>query len=144
MRMTTGMTLLAMGAAAAGLVHLAGGAPGSSRALIAAPATESPADASAARDSVALGRQVFLGKAGGAICTTCHGTNAKGLKGLGPDLTDGAWLHGDGSIAFLKTIIRTGVAKPKQSSAAMPPYGGTPLKPEHLDAVAAYIHSLSH
>lgn len=143
MRTTTGMTLLAVGAVAASLIHHAGGTPVAPRAPIAASTAAAMADSPAVQD-VALGRQVFLGKAGGAICTTCHGTNAKGLKGLGPDLTDGTWLHGDGSVAFLKTIIRTGVAKPKQSSAAMPPYGGTPLKAEHLDAVVAYIHSLSH
>lgn len=101
-------------------------------------------DTGTADTLVALGEKVFKGKVGGAICTTCHGTNAKGMKGLGPDLTDGTWLHGNGSVAFLKTIIRSGVAKPKEAGAPMPPYGGTPLKAEHLEAVAAYVHSLSH
>lgn len=93
---------------------------------------------------VALGEQVFKGKVGGAVCTTCHGPGAKGMKGLGPNLTDGTWLHGNGSVAFLKSIIRSGVPNPKEASAPMPPYGGTPLKAEHLEAVAAYVYSLSH
>lgn len=49
---------------------------------------------------------------------------AKGAPGLGPDLTDNTWLHGDGSEAFLRTIIRSGVTKPKKSTAVMPPAGG--------------------
>ena len=101
-------------------------------------------DSGGADTLVALGEKVFKGKVGGAICTTCHGQSAKGMKGLGPDLTDGTWLHGNGSVAFLKSIIRSGVAKPKEASAPMPPYGGTPLKAEHLEAVAAYVYSLSH
>lgn len=93
---------------------------------------------------VALGDRVFHGKAGGAVCTTCHGQDARGLPGLGPDLTDGSWLHGDGGLEFLKNIIRTGVPKPSKSATVMPPYGGTPLSADQLDAVAAYVYSLSH
>ncbi|HEY0969376.1 MAG TPA: c-type cytochrome [Gemmatimonadales bacterium] len=93
---------------------------------------------------LALGEQVFQGKKGGALCTTCHGKDAKGVKGLGPDLTDGVWLHGDGGVEFLKTIIRSGVMQPKQGGGVMPPYGGTPLPPDRLEAVAAYVYSLSH
>lgn len=142
MRMTTMMALLAAGALAA-VIHGAGGRADRSGMLHAKTAAAGAATSPTGQDTIALGRQVFLGKSGGAICATCHGQNAKGLPGLGPDLTDATWLHGDGSIAFLKAIIRTGVAKPKQSPTVMPPYGGTPLKPEQLDAVAAYIHSLS-
>jgi mono/diheme cytochrome c family protein len=101
-------------------------------------------DTAGADTLVALGEKVFKGKVGGAICTTCHGPGAKGMKGLGPDLTDGTWLHGNGSVAFLKSIIRSGVPNPREAGAPMPPYGGTPLKAEHLEAVAAYVYSLSH
>ena len=108
------------------------------------PVATTESDTGRADTLVALGEKVFKGKAGGAVCTTCHGANAKGMKGLGPDLTDGTWLHGNGSVAFLKSIIRSGVPKPKEASAPMPPFGGTPLKAEHLEAVAAYVYSLSH
>ena len=92
--------------------------------------------------AVALGRKVFEGKAGGAICFTCHGMNAKGTPGLGPDLTDDSWLHGDGSVAFVDSIVRNGVAKPKQSAAPMPPKGGANLNDEQVKAVVAYVQSL--
>lgn len=101
----------------------------------------SPGDSVAAL--IAHGERVYQGKAGGALCATCHGPRAKGIAALGPDLTDGEWLHGDGSVGFLRTIIRTGVSKPRTTAAIMPPYGGSPLKADQLEAVATYIHSLS-
>jgi cbb3-type cytochrome c oxidase subunit III len=91
---------------------------------------------------VARGDSVFHGKLGGAICATCHGANAKGMPGMGPDLTDKAWLHGDGSRKAIEATIRAGVAKPKQSNMAMPPFGGVPLDSAKVTAVAAYIQSL--
>lgn len=94
-------------------------------------------------EMIALGERIFQGRVGGAICTTCHGRDAKGVRGLGPDLTDRTWLHGDGSREFLRTIIRTGVMKPKEGAGVMPPSGGVPLTPEQLQAVAAYVFSLS-
>ena len=93
---------------------------------------------------IALGDEVFHGRKGGALCVTCHGKGGRGVAGLGPDLTDATWLHGDGSLAFVTTIIRTGVMTPKGGGAVMPPYGGSPLKPDQLQAVAAYVYSLSH
>ena len=92
--------------------------------------------------SIALGKKVFEGKAGGAICFSCHGMNAAGVPGLGPNLTDTTWLHGDGSVAFLDSIVRAGVSKPKQSAAPMPPMGGARLNDDQVKAVAAYVHSL--
>ena len=92
---------------------------------------------------LALGDSIFHGKAARGLCYTCHGQGAKGVAGLGPNLADAAWLHGDGGLAFLSTVIRTGVTKPKKSGAMMPPFGGSPLTAEQLTAVAAYVHSLS-
>ena len=91
---------------------------------------------------IARGDSVYHGKLGGAICATCHGANAKGLPGMGPDLTDKAWLHSDGSLKGIEATVRTGVAKPKKASVAMPPFGGVPLDSAKVTAVAAYIHSL--
>lgn len=102
-----------------------------------------PAGADTLAVLLTQGQQVYQGRSGGALCATCHGPHAKGIAGIGPDLTDGAWLHGDGSMEFLRAIIRSGVSKPKTTSAVMPPFGGSPLKPDQLEAVAAYVHSLS-
>ena len=90
----------------------------------------------------AAGKPVYEGKAGGALCFTCHGAQARGIPGLGPDLTDDKWLHGDGGFAFLQQIVRSGVPKPKQAATIMPPMGGGKLSDDQLLALAAYIRSL--
>ena len=91
---------------------------------------------------VALGRKVYEGRSGGALCAACHGPQAKGIAGIGPDLTDKTWLHGDGSPEFLRRIIGEGVTKPKKVAAVMPPNGGGKLSAAQLEAVAAYVASL--
>jgi mono/diheme cytochrome c family protein len=62
---------------------------------------------------VALGDRVFHGQAGGGTCAGCHGSNAKGTP-VGPDLTSGRRLWGDGSLPSITKIITDGVAKPKE------------------------------
>lgn len=112
--------------------------------LIVLPAVltaQSTADSTSAT-AVSRGKEIFAGKVGGALCSTCHGPAAKGVPGLGPDLTDDKWLHGDGGFVFLQTIVKTGVMKPKQSSAVMPPMGGASLSAEQLGALAAYLKTL--
>ncbi|MBI2408570.1 MAG: c-type cytochrome [Gemmatimonadetes bacterium] len=92
---------------------------------------------------IAQGEGIFTGKVAGGLCWTCHGLNAKGMKGLGPDLTDKTWLHGDGSTDFVKKTVKAGIAAPKKSATPMPPFGGIPLSDAQLEAVAAYVTSLS-
>ncbi len=92
---------------------------------------------------VALGDSIFHGLAGGAACFVCHGQDAKGTPGLAPNLTDGTWLHGDGSYWSILLLIQRGIADPKEGSAPMPPMGGAQLSPEQLHAVAAYVYALS-
>lgn len=92
---------------------------------------------------VALGDSVYNGRVAGGTCFACHRADGKGMPGLAPDLTDGTWLHGDGSLDFLESIIRVGVPKPKQAAAAMPPMGGAKLTPDQIKAVAAYVYVIS-
>ena len=92
---------------------------------------------------LALGDSVFHGKAGGALCYVCHGPAGKGVTGLGPNLTDKEWTNGDGSIAFITKTVTEGVTKPKKFPAPMPPKGGGTLNESQVNAVAAYVHSLS-
>jgi len=92
---------------------------------------------------VALGDRVFHGQVGGAPCTGCHGSDAKGTP-LGPDLTSGHWLWGDGSLPAITRTITDGVPHPKQYPGVMPPMGGAQLSPAEVSAVAAYVWALSH
>ena len=119
------------------------------RAEALAPSTMSDAQPAAPDTTItpamiALGDSIFRGRVAGGTCVACHGPAAKGIPGLAPDLTDTRWLHGDGSLAFLVRTIETGVPRPKEAAAAMPPAGGSRLTPEQLRAVAAYVYSLSH
>jgi mono/diheme cytochrome c family protein len=76
-------------------------------------------------------------------CLSCHGLAGKGLEGLGANLQDTVWLHGDGSIAFLQRTIIEGIARPKVSPTVMPAFGTT-LTPEEIYHIAAYVYTLSH
>ncbi len=93
-----------------------------------------------AQPLVDQGRAIFTG---GGNCFACHGSNAKGTA-LAPDLTDQTWLNIDGSYAAIADLVRTGVAKPKQHPAPMPPLGGAQLDQAQVCAVAAYVYSLGH
>jgi len=92
---------------------------------------------------VALGDRAFHGLVGGAPCAGCHGSDAKGTP-LGPDLTSGHWLWGDGSLPAITRTITDGVPHPKQYPGVMPPMGGAQLSPAEVSAVAAYVWALSH
>lgn len=92
--------------------------------------------------SIALGQSIFRGEAAGGTCATCHGPDGKGTQ-LAPDLTDAQWHNGDGSYGFIVKTITTGVSKPMQYPAPMPPMGGAQLTPEQVRAVAAYVYSVS-
>ncbi|RME73827.1 MAG: hypothetical protein D6776_06360 [Planctomycetota bacterium] len=96
-------------------------------------------------EMVELGRQVWMGKAGGGSCYTCHGMDAKGSM-LAPDQTDNEWLHGDGSYEAILATVKKGVpaAELKAAQAPMPPMGGANLDDQHLKAVAAYVYAISH
>lgn len=103
---------------------------------VAAEAAPAPTDPRV----IALGDSIFHGRAAGGACFTCHGQDGKGTQ-IGPNLTDGQWLHGDGSYQFIVNTVTSGVPTPKQYEAAMPPMGGASLTPDQVRAVAAYVYS---
>jgi glucose/arabinose dehydrogenase/mono/diheme cytochrome c family protein len=107
-----------------------------SAAVLPTPAGATPAE-------IALGGRVYRGQVASAPCAGCHGTDAKGSP-LGPDLTSGKWLWGDGSLAAITHTITDGVPQPKSYGAPMPPMGGADLSPSELSAVAAYVWALGH
>jgi mono/diheme cytochrome c family protein len=92
---------------------------------------------------IALGDSIFHGQVGGAACTACHGQDAKGTP-VGPNLTDNEWLHADGTVEGIARVITSGVPKPKNAPAPMPPKGGATLTDDQVKAAAAYVYSLSH
>ena len=104
----------------------------------AAQGAAAPAGVTAA--AIAKGDTIFH-KTG--MCYACHGTNAQGT--VGPNLTDGEWLHGDGSYDMIVATVTSGVPLEKSSKGiAMPPKGGSSISDEEVKAVAAYVYSLGH
>jgi len=67
-------------------------------------------------------------------CVSCHGTHGGG--GIGPNLTDNSWLHGDGSIDEIFRVVKEGVP-----DKGMPPWGAVLKRPELLQ-VSAYVRTL--
>lgn len=86
------------------------------------------------------GKAIFQGKGN---CSSCHGEGGTGTR-MGPDLTDGEWLHIDGSYEAIVALIRKGVAEPKESPVSMAPMGGAKLDDAEVAAVARYVYGLSH
>jgi mono/diheme cytochrome c family protein len=101
-----------------------------------------PTPPGATPEQVALGDRIYHGEASNGSCSGCHGSDASGSP-VGPPLSTGRWLWGDGSLASLH-IISPGVPKPKRYEGVMPPMGGSPLSKEDLAAVSANVWAISH
>ncbi|WP_424956465.1 PQQ-dependent sugar dehydrogenase [Hyphomicrobium sp. 1Nfss2.1] len=90
----------------------------------------------ASEADVELGAKIFAGEVAGATCAGCHGAGGIGTP-VGPNLTTGKWLWGDGSLKDITYTIENGVPEPKQHPGAMPPMGGAELSKSQVAAVAA-------
>ena len=89
---------------------------------------------------VSAGGSIFKGT---GMCTVCHGIDGKG--GVGPNLTDGTWIHSKGSYSEIVQQITTGVpTKQSKSGIPMPPKGGSGISEAQVKEVAAYVWTLSH
>lgn len=79
-------------------------------------------------DVLATGKQLY-----GTNCAQCHGDRGQGQ--IGPNLTDGNWLHGGGELE-IHAVIHDGVA-----AKGMPAWGPI-LGPQGVQQVTAFILSL--
>ncbi len=69
-----------------------------------------------------------------ANCVACHGGAGEG--GVGPNLTDEYWVHGDGNLKEVFKIVKNGV--PEKGMIAWK----TQLKPDQIQAVSNFILSM--
>lgn len=77
-----------------------------------------------------------------ALCHACHGVDGKGIANLGSDLTDGEWVHVDGSYTAIVELINTGITAEESSTGIpMPPRAGANLSDDQVSAVAAFVWS---
>lgn len=97
-----------------------------------------PADTTSG--DAAQGATVFAG-----TCSSCHGPDAKGIAGLGKDLTTSTFVAGL-TDADLATFIKTGrpTTDPLNTTGVdMPPKGGNPaLTDLDVTNVVAYLRSI--
>ena len=92
---------------------------------------------------IALGEKIFHGQEANGTCAGCHGVKGRGTAAA-PQLNDAKWIDSDGSLQSIIETIRTGVPQPKEHEAAMPPMGGSKLTEDQIQALGAYVYSLSH
>ena len=104
-----------------------------------APQTALPVPPGATKAQVDAGNRLFHAQS----CVGCHGADAKGTP-LGPDLTSGKWLWGDGSLPSIRSTIDHGVSAPKQYRSPMPARGGAQLSDQDLSSIAAYVWAVGH
>jgi glucose/arabinose dehydrogenase/cytochrome c5 len=98
-----------------------------------------PTPPGATAEQVARGMQIYSS----GSCSACHGPDAGGTA-VGPSLTAGTWIWGDGSLASITDVIGKGVPAPKQYRSPMPPMGGAQLSADDLAAVSAYVWAVGH
>ncbi len=79
-------------------------------------------------DRVQQGRRTFASN-----CAACHGARGEGQ--IGPNLTDGVWIHGGGPVSIYGTV-KDGVP-----TAGMPAWGAV-LGDAQVKSVVAYILSI--
>lgn len=99
------------------------------------PANTLPVPAGYTREDILHGDRVFHGEAANGRCSICHGIDGKGTPN-GNDLTAGMFVWSDGSVRELKRTVL-------HNMAVAPGMDGD-LKPEDVDAVAAYVWAISH
>ena len=98
------------------------------------PVDSLPVPAGFSRDQILHGDRVFHGEAANGQCSVCHGVDGKGTTN-GNDLTAGMFIWSDGSVKELKRSIL-------HNMAVAPGQDGD-LEPADVDAVAAYVWSIS-
>ncbi len=91
-------------------------------------------------EAAARGEEIYKG-----TCVACHGPDAKGIPGLGKDLTNSEFIQGltdDELIAFIK-VGRPADDPENTTGVAMPPKGGNPsLSDQDIADVVAFLRTL--
>jgi disulfide bond formation protein DsbB len=91
-------------------------------------------------DRLVDGEVDFMG-----YCSSCHGMDAKGIDGLGKDLSEGTFIKDNSNEELLKFIIKGRSSGDKENTTGidMPPKGGNPaLTDENILSIIAYLKSI--
>jgi disulfide bond formation protein DsbB len=108
--------------------------------LLAACGSSGPAPTPTPFGDPVAGRQAFL-----ATCVACHGQDAKGVTGLGKDLTTSEFLRTQTNEQMLAFLIAGRPASDPLNTTGvdMPPRGGNPVFTDaDLQNIVAYLRTL--
>jgi mono/diheme cytochrome c family protein len=117
-------------------------------------ATPAPAAAAASAQAAPAAAQPVAAVAGDAangqkiysqLCIACHGPEAKGVQGLGKDLTTSTFVAEKSDVELVDFIkVGRDPSDPLNTTGvAMPPKGGNPaLKDQELADIVAYVRSI--
>jgi disulfide bond formation protein DsbB len=103
-------------------------------------ADSSSSESSSSSTSSASGEELFS-----LTCAPCHGPDAKGVQGLGKDLTTSEFAKEMSDADFLAFVIEGRPADHPDNTTAieMPPRGGNPnLTDAQLGEIIAYLRTL--
>lgn len=77
----------------------------------------------------------------GQVCVACHGGNLEG--GVGPNLADGEWWHGDNEKTMYKLVVNgiTAAQAKGPTKVAMPAKGGSNISNPQVWEVIYYLSS---
>lgn len=104
-------------------------------------AQQASAGGAPAGELISQGQTLFTSS---CLCFACHGTTGTGVPGAGPDLTDEKWIHLERDITAIEELIRLGVSSEASTTGVlMPPRGGSQMTDDQIEAVAAYVWSIS-
>jgi mono/diheme cytochrome c family protein len=104
-------------------------------------AQQARAGGAPAGELISQGQSLFTSS---GLCFACHGMTGSGVPGAGPDLTDDKWTHVERDLQAIEQLIRLGVSSEASTTGVlMPPRGGSQMTDAQIEAVAAYVWSIS-
>ena len=109
-------------------------------ALLSSCGSSGPQPTATAFGDPAAGREAFL-----STCVACHGPDAKGVPGLGKDLTTSEFLRTQTNEQMLAFLIAGRPASDPLNTTGvdMPPRGGNPVFTDvDLQNIVAYLRTL--
>lgn len=142
------MTLIALTLSSALVLSACGGGEKKEEATPTAPpaaAQQQQAQQVAAAPAGPVGDAANGAKIYATVCIACHGPDAKGVTGLGKDLTTSEWIAqqtDEQLIEFIKRGRDTGDPL-NTTGVAMPPRGGNPaMTDQEIADIVAYLRSI--
>lgn len=108
-------------------------------ARVTGPGQELPAGVTA--EMIATGKELYQS----AGCVVCHGADGAGKPGMSSSLSDGEWKFAEGgAYPALVKVVTDGLTPAQTGRVPMPTAAAKKLTQPQVEALAAYVWTLSH